>query len=236
MKDYKLIKFVAKELALASSCGKTCVSCHFPYDKNSLLGIMFSFEKQQSRVVMFDLQNIYEVYAKNRFASCDAMVKTLVSRHTYFDTIEVDGRLLIISDLRVNRIDHVCSQALTNVSLIMHCLNELLNLSADCCTEEEWRAIHRAYLDKQRRKNSYIGGDCIGLFALSVASFILAIINMNGTWRLGGIVIRESHLAFFLIFLFVGIIGLIAGIIFNLKSRYFKSHIERSYNAKSFEG
>ncbi len=236
MKDYKLIKFVAKELTLVPSYSKTCVNCHFPYGKNSLLGTIFSFEKQQSRVVMFDLQNIYEVHAKNKFNSCDSMIKTLVSKHSYFDILEVEGRLLIVSDLRVNRVDHVCSQALTNVSIMIHCINELLHLNAECCTEEDWRAIHRAYLDKQRRKNSYISGGCIGLFFLSVASFILAIINMNGTWRLGGIVIRESHLAYFLLFLFVGIIGLVTGIIFNFKSRYFKSHLERSYNAKPYEG
>ena len=234
MKDYKLIKFVAKQLALMPSYGKSYVKCWFPYGQSSLLGVFFSFEKQQSRVVMFDLQNIYEAHAKSRFSSCNAMVQTLVNRNTFFDTVEADGKLLIASDLRVNKVDHVCSQALTNVSLIIHCLNELLRLDADYCDEEEWRTIHRAYLDRQRKKNSYIGGGCIALFALSVASFILAIINLNGTWRLGGIVIREIDLIFFLLFLVVGVIALIIGVVFKMRSRYFKSHLQRSLNAKSF--
>lgn len=235
MKDYKFIKFVSKKLAIASSCGKTSISCHFPYGQDSLLGTFFSFEKRQSSFVLFDLQNIYEVHARNRFASCDAMVKTLVNKKTYFEIVESNGRLLIASNLRINKIDHVCSQALANVSIMIFCINELLHFDAEYFSEEEWRTFHREYLDRNRKKNSYMGGGCISLFALSVAGFILAVLNLNGTLRLGGIVIREIHLGYCFMGVIAGLICLIIGIAFLIKSRYYKSHLKRSLAAKKYE-
>lgn len=224
MKDYGLIKYVAKISGAKPKRSKTFLFCYFPYGDDALLTTYFTFEKRQSTSVIFDLEDIYESYGKKLYPSCGALVKAVVAKWQFFDIIEVDSSLHIISDLRVNRVEHACSQALTSVSVMINCLNELLHLNADNFSEEEWRDLHRSYLAHQKKNSKILSFTGLGTFVLNIALFIGGGITDSDTLTILSLLLCPL--------LVLG--GLSVMIFFGIKFCYYKSELRKSVNAKKF--
>lgn len=219
MKDYKLIRYVAKLTGAKPKRDKGSLFCYFPFNETCIIPVLYTFNKGKSEYAFFDLSDVYEKYGKQKYSSFEKFVNVFVDKNNFYKADKVSGNLYVISDLNVNRIQHETSQALTNVSVIIGVLGEMLGLNVKTYSEENWRNLYRNFLANQKR-NSLIGGICsLGVLAVGITDFVL--LNNNGG--------AEGFIALIAFLLLLAIPAGIVGIIyFCLKHRHYKRRLIKS--------
>lgn len=223
MKDYNLIKYLAKLTGAKPKRDKDALYCYFPYSNEVSMTTFFMFKNKQSTAVYFDLGDIYNAYASG-YSSLEAFVDDVVARYTFFEKRNVDGDLYVYSDLSVNRIENTASAALTNITVMVNCLNEMLGRNEDGYSEEEWRNLHRSMLSKQIKTANLCLAGGVGALILGVVCDGV-IISQGGASGFGG-------LLFVLLAIVLTLGGPIAAIFFAIRKKYYKSQLTKSLNAK----
>lgn len=218
MRDYNLIKYIAKLSGAKPKRDKSYLNCFFPYDKDAVITASFLFEKGKSKTALFDLMDVYGTYGEKKFPSYEKFIDQLAEQSEVFEkfTDENTGSVYLVSDLTVNKLENVASQALMNLSVVTIQLNKLLGREAHVFREGDWRSFHRMYLKKQKLINGCIAAGC---FALTVASIIITTINDAYIWVLA-----------------FGIPALIASPFFLFKYLYFKRNLKKAEREKNYRG
>lgn len=220
MKDYNLLLYLAKLTGAKPKKSKTSLYCFFPYSDEVAITTFFTFKNKKSTGVYFDLEDIHSAYATN-YGSYRDFVEAICNQYTFFEPAEVSGDLYVYSDLSVNKIENTASAALTNITVMVNCLNEMLGRNEDGFSEEEWRNLHRDLLAKQKRNSLFA---TIG----SVAGFILGILSISYANGRAGFF---AAMAFLLgVPLLLGGIG--ASVFFGFRYKYYSSQLKKSLNAK----
>lgn len=116
MRDYKLVRYIAKITGAKPDRDKNFLKCFMPYDEDGVIPCYIEFEKGTSVSILFDLQDVHVKYAENKFPDYEAFLDRIEVQSNMFKKVEVEGSSFLHSDLRVNRLDHVASQALVNYS------------------------------------------------------------------------------------------------------------------------
>ncbi len=214
MKDYNLILYLAKLTGAKPKRSKTSLYCFFPYSDEVAITTFFTFQNKKSTAVFFDLVDLYVEYATHYGAYRD-FVDALVAKYDFFETADVDGDYYVYSDLSVNKIDHTASAALTNITVMVNCLNEMLGRNEDSFSEEEWRNLHRSLLTKQKRLS--LVGVVGGAVAFALGIWLLTTNAENGLLLLA---------------LLLGVGGIVAAIFFGIKYKYYSSQIKKSLRSR----
>lgn len=214
MKDYKLIKYFAKLTKQKTWRSKKYLNCCFLYDE-AAIGAYITFKNKTSISVEFDLSDVYEEYASDKYKTYENFVGAFLKAYPCYDRFELNGSPLVSSDLSKNRAEHVASQALINVTIIIMNLNKFLKRNAEYFKEEDWRNIHRRYLKK--RKNISLVQSLISLAVLLGDILFGALAPLNGDEAL---ILLGMALGF--------LITPILTIAFAIKYRYFKSQLKKS--------
>ncbi|MDE7167543.1 MAG: hypothetical protein K2O28_01690 [Clostridia bacterium] len=217
MKDYNLIRYLAKMAGAKPKRDKTALFCYFPFGSNNLITALITFSHKTSTGVFFDLTSVYEAYGK-KYGSYEDFISTLTEKYAFFDSTVLGGKAYVVSDLRQNRIDHVASQALTSVTVMINCLNEMFGTSCPSFSEETWRDFHREYLAKQSRNSCLFGWAGVVAFVLCVVWFIVA-----GS---------GNNVFLFLLSIPAAVACLIAFIVFFIRRRHFKNQLGKSLRSK----
>lgn len=181
MRDYSLIRYLAKMTGAEPKKDKNYLNCFFPYDEDGVLIASFYFNRGQSKIAMFDLSDVYEKYGKEKFRNYEEFFDAFLEQAEIFEkSTDDNGNLYAKSDLTVNRLDNVASQALMNSSIVCISLNKLLGKKAKVYRENDWRSFHRMYLKKQKLICGGISAaSLIAAILSAVAAFTLDISN-NG--------------------------------------------------------
>lgn len=224
MKDYKLIRYIAKLTGAKPKRDRGSLFCYFPFNEACIIPVFFTFKKGKSEYVFFDLTDVYKTYGEDKYPSYEKFINAFVAENNFFKAEKISDNLFVTSDLNVNRIQHVASQALMNVSVVVGALGEMLGLGVKTYSEEDWRNLHRSFLANQKR-NSIIGGLCsLGILAAGIINLVL----VNGT-------VVRGFLAFIVILLFFAIpVGIVGIIYFYLKYCHYKKHLKNSLKEKEF--
>lgn len=227
MKDYNLIKFVAKQLGIKAERGKHILTVPMVLNgkgtgNKAVIYYSVLFEKRQSYKVLVDLEDVYEKCAQSSYPDSKRFMTAFVQNYPCFQKEEIGGDVYVTIDLRINKADHVVSQALTAVSLTQCALDEMLGTHSTILNEEDWRNQHRKYLDRCRKTSMLGAGLSVVVFALSVTCFSF---QME---------IQEVGLG---IILFLSLIAaplsVLAFIFFLLRKRFYRSHLKKSLQAKN---
>ena len=220
MKDYKLIRYLAKITGAKQTRSKDEICCFFPYsDKGAdVVPTHIIFEHRQSVLEFFDLTEVYNAFGK-KFGSYKDFIEEFVDRNDYFTIMDYKGTLCVKSDLTVNKLEHTASPALVNYSLIIIALNEMLGRDETVIREDEWRSYHRDMLKKftaRSRLYSYIGA---GAFVGGVLTAIFLAGN-------------NSFLITLSVLLILG--GLVTAPFFYLRGRYYKRLYKKALKEKHY--
>lgn len=211
MKDYNLLMYLAKLTGAKPKKDKDVLYCYFPYSDDAVITTFFTFKNKKSTAVYFDLTDIYEAHATS-FGSYEDFVDEICDKYDFFEARDVEGDYYVYSDLSVNKLDNTASAALTNITVIINCLNEMLGRNEESYSEEDWRDLHRGYLAKQKRISLIAAiGSLVGA-GLGAALMFLS----DGTGFL-------ALLGFFLV-----PVGIVAAIFFGLRNKYYASQIKKS--------
>lgn len=218
MKDYSLIRYLAKLTGAKLKRNKDELCCYFPYSDNgdAFVPTHIIFEHRQSVLEFFDLTEVYIAYGK-QYDSYEKFIDAFVSRNEFFTSMKYNGTLCVQSDLTVNKIEHTASPALVNYSLIIIALNEMLGRKEKVISEDQWRSYHRDMLKKlseRSRMYSYIGA---GAF---IGGILLAVFFGNGA------------MAALAVLLILG--GLIAAPFFFLRGRFYRRLYRKALNEKHY--
>ena len=215
MKDYSLVKHLAKLTGTKLIKSKTMVNCNFPFGEDSYLTMLVFFRKGKSSQVLYELEDVYEVHGK-AYKSYEDFLESFAAKCSFLDVEDVDGDKYIGIDVTVNKIAHTASPALTSLTVLMGSLNEFLGTDAECYSEEEWRNIHRDLLAKQKRNYSIGAGLGVLVFAVGIA---LAVLSDSG--------LGSAGVLFGILFIFAGIIGaIVCGLLYKFKKHQLKKSIE----------
>lgn len=193
MKDYTLIRYLAKLTGAKLTRGKNEICCNFPYSDKGIdvIPTHIIFEHRQSILEFFDLTQVYELYGKKDYATYPDFVNEFVEVNDYFTTMDFNGVLCVKSDLTVNKLEHTASPALVNYSLVMIALNKMLGRKETVISEDEWRSYHRDMLKKLTSQSklfsyigagSFVGGVLVAIFLAESSGFLttLAVLLILG--------------------------------------------------------
>ncbi len=218
MRDYNLVKYIAKLTGAKPKRNKKVLTCYFPYDQDGIILTHIAFAKGMSKRMLFNLSDVYELYASQKYASYEEFLDCFVAENNIFEKVNIEGDFALQSDLSRNRFDHVASQALMNYSLLTLRLNKFLGRKAELFTENNWRELHRHYLKKQKTLSNIFSLVGFGAFA-------------------GGMVLAFQPIEDFLVFLDILLIlgGLLSGIIFLFRFRHYKRHLEKALRDKNYK-
>lgn len=90
MKDYSLVKHLAKLTGTKLIKSKTMVNCNFPFGEDSYLTMLVFFRKGKSSQVLYDLEDVYEVHGK-AYKSYEDFLETFAAKYSFLDVEDVDG-------------------------------------------------------------------------------------------------------------------------------------------------
>ena len=170
IKDYWLLLHIAKIASRRTVKNKDTLVCTFPYGDEGTIDMTIGFEKRRSKVVLFDLTDVFACYGTRKFQSNDAMIDAIVAKYNFWTKFEDDdgSPAMLGSDLKVNRVKHGVSAVLSNLTLLISVLNEFLGVDSPNLSEDEWRALHRDLLKKQKRNSALASAGCLAAFVLGV--------------------------------------------------------------------
>ncbi|MDE7453873.1 MAG: hypothetical protein K2N22_05635 [Clostridia bacterium] len=215
MKDYNLVRHVAKLLGAKPKRDKSALLCYFLFG-DDIINVLVTFKNKTSNFVLFNLTEVYETHGK-KYGTYEEFAAAFTEKYKFFGSTVMDGVVYIGRDLSVNKIEHVASPALTCVSAVMECLNDMFGTEYEIFTEDHWRGLHRDYLAKQSRKNLLLGWAGVGLWILCIVMFFVA-----GS---------ADKLLLALLCFPAGSACFIAFIVFFVKRRYYKSELIKSLRA-----
>ena len=208
MKDYDLLMYLAKLTGAKPKKSKHSLYCFFPYSDDAVMTTFFTFKNKKSTAVYFDLLEIFEEHV-TEYGTYEDFVEAFCQKYDFFEPAQIGDDWYVYSDLSVNKLDRDFVPALTNITVMVGCLNEFLGRDEDNYSEEEWRNLYRS-MTAQKKKHSLFG--IIGSVAAAVVGSVL--LNLaEGTGFLG-----------LLGFLLVPA-GVIAAIYFIIRYRYFNSKL-----------
>lgn len=203
MRDYNLIRYIAKLTGAKPKRDKEFLECFFPYDKEGLIPVHILFKKKTSVLVLFDLIDIYETYAKDKSADYETFIdQFLVENGKIFEKVDINGQIELKSDLSVNWVEHVVSQALVSVTYMTARLNAFLGRKAVVLAENDWRTLHRGYLKKQKMLSGILSAVCLAAAvggmvwaANSIGSFVFlsVVLIVGGILGCGFFLLRYFH-------------------------------------------
>lgn len=213
IRDFQLIKYLAKLSGAKPKRSKTFLYCYFPYG-DAIMPVYISFKKGKSTAMSFDLSDVYETYGQ-KYGSYREFCEAYLAEHDYFDLNEVGDKPLIFSDITQAQLDNTVSQALSRVSIISYDLNQMLGLNIEYFKEKDWRDLYCCYLDKQKK---------ISLLASigSVAVLILSIVLLCND-------IPSPLMALFTLLVPVSII---AASVFFIRYKHFKKRLQTALNSR----
>lgn len=220
MKDYNLLMYLAKLTGAKPKKDKEALYCFFPYSDDAIIPTHFMFKNKKSTAVYFNLQDVYDNYGSS-YGTYEDFVQAICDQYTFFEFRDVEGDYYVYSDLSVNKLENTASAALTNITVMVNCLNEMLGRNETSYSEEDWRDLHRELLAKQKR-NSLFG--IIGSIAGLVLGNLL-VFYANGR---GGFLPTMS----FLLGVPLLLCGFIALIFFGIRHKYYSSQLKKSLNAR----
>lgn len=196
LKDRKLIEYYAKKVAKSyDKVDKDSMITGFNYGDSVVL-IRVDFEKDVASVVTYDVMDVYNLYAKNKYSSCLEFVKDFIAKEgTWYNlTTTSNGAPLIesnIKDLDYN--PDTVSQGFDDIGLFMYELNNFLHLNVETINEADIRAFNKEYFSKNKKEAQilsiiglvlFIAGIIItsvfhsgGFIVISVVGFIIALIS-----------------------------------------------------------
>lgn len=216
MKDFDLIKYVGKQISCFKKCARDTWLVAFPY-RNDAIYAFITFENKIATRVEFGLSDIYEKYAKRAYGSVEDFLNSFTAQNTFF---KLRDEYLTV-DLEENALEHVASQALAFVSILIDCLNKFLNLNVKNYTEKDWRNFHRQSLYSKQKLSK-------GLFLGSIAAFCIGIAVLILSSYAG-----EKLDTFLLLLGFLLLIGGIVSTVVNkIREIYFKRQVNKSKNSK----
>lgn len=221
MKDYRLIKYLAKLTGAKPKRNKNILHCFFSFDDATLVSL-FLFSKGEAEKVFFDLKDVYEVYG-NKSVGYEKFIAAFTQKYSYFEVTEVGGDKYVMGAPATYKLEHVCSQALAQVTVMLNCLNEWFGRNAETFGEEDWRDLHRCYLDRQQKISLFGALGSVGAFAVGLTGIILLAIA-------GG---AEGILALLGMSCFLIVPASIIGLIICLiRRKYYKVQLAKSLAAK----
>ncbi len=219
MKDYSLLKYFAK-LGKDYKITKDSITTSFLYGE-SLIDVDIIFKRKRSVGVMYLLDDVYDEYAHKIYSSLNEFVVAFSKKYGFYEVGYADEKdknsVYLSCNLMAYKLDNVASQAFADMRVLVNSLNEFLNLNEENYFDEEGiRAFHRKYLKRQENKMKLllIGG-IVG-FALGI---FLVVKNS------GGVVDNPLLL---MLGILLTICSPIASIIFALRSKFYKSQINKS--------
>lgn len=222
MKDFNLIKHIAKlSGAKPESKNKDSLYTYFSYGNKSngaLITAYIMFEKGLSKFVYFDLSDVYNVFGKSKYSSYSSFLDRFTSQYGYFGKDNVDSDLYATINVRDYRVDDAISPALSSVTVMFNCLNEMLGYNFEGFSEKEWKDCYSLYLDSQR-KTSKIALIVSGVAAVGGLVMALFATGAIGNGNSGGL----AALGFLLM---VG--GIVGAIVSFLRFKVYKGKLEKS--------
>ena len=210
MKDYDLIRYIAKKEKLPQK-SKTLLYMTTPYGDREFISYI-RFINKQSVCVSFDLEEVHAAYGE-KFGSFRDFLAHLESKYSFFEVEECAEGILLKCDIYSQPFEHVASQALATITVMINCLNETLKRKEDVYTEDVWRSFHRDLLsDRLKTSKLAFGASVLGLIA-SIALFAVS----DSYPDLGA-------LSLFLL----GPVSLVGLILFGIKKRLDKKELQRA--------
>lgn len=210
MKDYDLVRYIAKKQKLPQK-SKTLLYITTPYGDCEFMSYI-RFVNKQSVCVSFDLEDVHAAYGE-KFGSLRDFLAHLESKYSFFEVEEFGKDLFLKCDISSQPFEHVASQALATITVMIKCLNETLKRKEDVYAEDAWRSFHRDLLsDRLKTSKLAFGASVLGLIA-SIALFIVS----NSHPYLG-----------LLSLLLLGPASLVGLILFGIKKRLDKKELQRA--------
>lgn len=222
MKDFQLIKYLAKLSGAKPKRSKTFLYCYFSYG-DAVMPVYVSFKRGKSVAMLFDLSDVYETYGQ-KYGSYRKFCEAYLAEHDYFSLDEVGDKPLIYSDITQAQLKNTVSQALSRITIMCYDLNQMLGLNIEYLTEEDWRDLHRCYLDKQKKVSLLASLGSVATFVLSIV-FMCLILSPSGGAE-GAIVLLLLLLALLLP------VSLISAVVFFIRYKHFKKHLQWSLNSR----
>lgn len=172
---------------------------------------IFRFENKRTKVVEVNIDDIYKMYASNKYDSPQSFAEAVVQGYSL--SITGDEEFTFIrSEVNDNRFDNTISNGLSTIEALFEIMKKVLGINVDNPLNEEMiETIYRDYLNKQKNLSIAIAGGAGGLGIL-----IAIIIIVNGAGGLGGLLAAFS-----------GVVGILAGIYFILRYVRFKKLLEK---------
>lgn len=212
-KDQHLIEYYAKKVAkFYEKIDKNSFITHFGYGE-ALVVVKFEFENKIASVVSYEISEIYDLYASDRYSSSVEFAKDFIAKlGTWYDLNVLDsGTVLIVSDIKGTDYDpNTISQGFDDIGLFMYEMSKFLNLNVEAITEADIRAFNIEYFDKHKKQSRILS--IVGLVAI-IVGIILSIV---GKGKLDGISIPLM------------LIGIIVFVIFLLKTIYYNIRLSLS--------
>ncbi len=225
IRDYTFIKHFAKtvmkDCKIGSKSGSISTTALYG---DAFVEISIGFKGKRSDRIIVDLEEVYNTYG-SRWSSVTEMTKDFADKYAFYDFEELDGGYpILFCDLNTYHIDHTASQALSNIGILVKCLNEFLGRNEENFYDESTiRSLHQDYLQHSWKKHFWL---TLAWIVLAVASIGLGfyIVTTNPAAGVG-------PAALFL----VGIVSLFGIIVQNFIRLYYKRTLTKAQaNVKEF--